>query len=163
MSDIENKEIIEEEYKTIAQVKKEKKEKKLLNPEVSKIRSENMKKAIAQKKKNFEDKNKLKLIEYNISELINNNEESDDEKIEDKPKNKNNKKEEQNIKVEDKNNDNYKNMLDTINNTILNINKKVEKLYIMKKNKPIKQQPIYKENNQNNDLLTAIKNKMLNN
>jgi hypothetical protein len=53
-----------------------------------------MKKAIAQKKKNFEDKNKLKLIEYNISELINNNEESDDEKIEDKPKNKNNKKEE---------------------------------------------------------------------
>jgi hypothetical protein len=38
-------------------------------------------------------------------------------------------------------------MLDTINNTILNINKKVEKLYIMKKNKPIKQQPIYKENN----------------
>lgn len=166
MSDLENENGIEE-IKTIAQIKQEKKDKKkIINPEVSKVRSENMKKAIAQKKKNFEDKNKLKLIEYNISDLINNNESTDDEKEEIKVIKKENK-----IEVkEDKNNDNYKNMLDTINNTILNINKKVEKLYIMKKSKPIKQpQPVYinKENNNNsgstNDLLNAIKNKMLNN
>lgn len=158
MSDLENE---NEEIKTIAQIKQEKKDKKKIDPEVSKIRAENMKKALQKKKQNFEDKNKLKLIEYNISELINNNESDDDEKEEKKII-----KKEKTINV-DKINDDYKNMLDTINNTISNINKKVEKLYIMKKSKPIKQpQPVYinKENNSSsNDLLNAIKNKMLNN
>lgn len=157
MSDIEN----EEEIKNIATLKIEKKKLKQLNPEVSKIRSENMKKALEQKKKNFENKNNLKKIEYNISDLINTNVSSDEEIIEKKDKKKNN-----TIKNEEINNENYKNLLDTLNNTITNINKKVEKLYIMKKNKPKLNQPIYVNkdtNNNSNDLLNAIKNKMLNN
>jgi hypothetical protein len=59
--------------------------------------------------------------------------------------------------------------MDNIMNNINNINKKVEKLYIMKKNKPPKPLPqpipIYTKNNNSSsdDLLNAIKNKMLNN
>ena len=59
----------------------------------------------------------------------------------------------------------YKILMDSINN----INKKVEKLYIMKKNKPVKQaaqpMPVYvnSKNEKSDDLLNAIRNKMLNN
>lgn len=151
----------EEEVKNIAQIKQEKKELKKINPEVSKIRSENMKKALAKKKENFEHKNKLKKIEYNISDLINNNESSDEEIIEVKKN-----KKDIPVKIQEQTNE-YKILMDNIMNNINNINKKVEKLYIMKKNKPPKQTPvqipIYKNNNSSEDLLTAIKNKMLNN
>lgn len=150
----------EEPVKNIAQVKQEKKELKKVNPEVSKIRSENMKKALAKKKENFENKNKLKVVEYNISDLLNNNESSEDEIVETKHK----KKIEPTI---DTLNNEYKTVMDSIMNNMNSIQKRVEKLYIMKKNKPPKQTPVqiplYRNNNSSEDLLNAIKNKMLNN
>ncbi len=151
----------EEPVKNIAQVKQEKKElKKKVNPEVSKIRSENMKKALAKKKENFENKNKLKVVEYNISDLLNNNESSDEEIVEPKHKKK------IDPTIDNLNNE-YKNVIDSINNNINSIQRRVEKLYIMKKNKPPKQTPaqipLYRNNNSSEDLLNAIKNKMLNN
>ena len=150
----------EDQVKSIAQEKQEKKLKKQINPEVSKIRSENMKKALAKKKENFENKNKLKVVEYNISDLLNNNESSEEEIIEPKHK----KKIDTTI---DNLNGEYKNVIDSINNNINSIQRRVEKLYIMKKNKPPKQAPqqipLYRNNNSSDDLLNAIKNKMLNN
>ena len=152
----------EEPVKNIAQVKQDKKElKKKVNPEVSKIRSENMKKALAKKKENFENKNKLKVVEYNISDLLNNNESSDEEIVETKHKK----------KIEPTNidtlNNEYKTVMDSIMNNMNSIQKRVEKLYIMKKNKPAKIAPapipLYRNNNSSEDLLNAIKNKMLNN
>lgn len=156
----------EEPIKNIAQVKKDKKElKKKINPEVSKIRSENMKKALAKKKENFENKNKLKVVEYNISDLLNNNNESSDEEVVEVKKIKNN----QIQPTIDNLNNEYKTVLDSIMNNMNSIQKRVEKMYIMKKNKPPKplpqQIPIYTKNNNSSsdDLLNAIKNKMLNN
>lgn len=156
----------EEPVKNIAQVKKDKKElKKKINPEVSKIRSENMKKALAKKKENFENKNKLKVVEYNISDLLNNNNESSDEEVVEVKKIKNN----QIQPTIDNLNNEYKTVLDSIMNNMNSIQKRVEKMYIMKKNKPPKplpqQIPIYTKNNNSSsdDLLNAIKNKMLNN
>lgn len=150
----------EEIVKNIAQVKQDKKELKKINPEVSKIRSENMKKALAKKKENFENKNKLKVVEYNITDLLNNNESSEDEIVETKHK----KKIEPTI---DTLNNEYKTVMDNIMNNMNSIQKRVEKLYIMKKNKPPKQIPsqipLYRNNNSSEDLLNAIKNKMLNN
>lgn len=156
------------EVKSIADIKKEKKLKKQLAPEVLETRKNNMKKAIQARKDKYEEKNKLKLIEYNINDLINNN---DDSSIEDNEKkeilkksiNKNNDKQENPINNNIVNND-YKVLLDHITN----INKKVEKLYIMKKNKPIKQSqplPVYvnTKSDKSDDLLNAIRNKMLNN
>ena len=105
----------EEPVKNIAQVKQDKKElKKKVNPEVSKIRSENMKKALAKKKENFENKNKLKVVEYNISDLLNNNESSDEEIVEPKHKKKTE-------PVIDNLNNEYKNVIDSINNNINSI------------------------------------------
>lgn len=153
----------EEPVKNIAQVKQDKKElKKKVNPEVSKIRSLNMQKALAKKKENFENKNKLKVVEYNISDLLNNNESSEDEIVETKHK----KKIEPTIDTLTLNNE-YKTVIDSIMNNMNSIQKRVEKLYIMKKNKPLKQTPaqipLYRNNNSSEDLLNAIKNKMLNN
>jgi hypothetical protein len=106
----------EEPVKNIAQVKQDKKElKKKVNPEVSKIRSENMKKALAKKKENFENKNKLKVVEYNISDLLNNNNESSEEEIVE-PKHK--KKIDPTI---DNLNNEYKTVIDSINNNINSI------------------------------------------
>lgn len=104
----------EEPVKNIAQVKQEKKELKKVNPEVSKIRSENMKKALAKKKENFENKNKLKVVEYNISDLLNNNESSDEEIVETKHK----KKIEPTI---DTLNNEYKTVMDSIMNNMNSI------------------------------------------
>jgi hypothetical protein len=106
----------EEPVKNIAQVKQDKKElKKKVNPEVSKIRSENMKKALAKKKENFENKNKLKVVEYNISDLLNNNESSDEEIVETKHKK----------KIEPTNidtlNNEYKTVMDSIMNNMNSI------------------------------------------
>jgi hypothetical protein len=162
------------EVKSIAEVKKEKKLKKQLAPEALKNRQDNMKKALEAKKAKFDEKNKLKLVEYNISDLINNNDSSSDEseKIL-KLKKLKNRREETPEKENIKNNiitsgasaSDYKLLMDSINN----INKKVEKLYIMKKNKPVKQStqpmPVYvnTKNEKSDDLLNAIRNKMLNN
>lgn len=152
---------VEEEIKNIAQIKQEKKElKKQIDPKLSKIRSENMKKALQKKKENFENKNKLKVIEYNISDLINNNESSEEENIVPIKKNKIKELSPDNNKLSQE----YKNVMDNIMNNINTIQKRVEKLYIMKKNKPPKQTNNFKNNNNSSDdLLNAIKNKMLNN
>jgi hypothetical protein len=157
------------EVKSIAEVKKEKKLKKQLAPEALKNRQDNMKKALEAKKSQFEERNKLKLVEYNISSLINENQSSSDESEKNiklkKPKIKRDETpEKENIKINAGASANdYKLLMDSINN----INKKVEKLYIMKKNKPVKQSalPVYvnSKNDKSDDLLNAIRNKMLNN
>lgn len=158
------------EPKSIANIKTEKKLKKVLSPEALLVRQNNAKKAREAREANVESKNKLKLVEYNISNLINGNDISSDEEIE--PIKKSSKVKSQNVFEEDKKkesvinnhdiNNDYKVLLDHITN----INKKVEKLYIMKKNKPIKQtMPVYvntKGEGNSNDLLSAIRNKMLN-
>ena len=164
--------------KSILQEKTDNKIKKKINPQVAKIRSENMKKALAKKKENYEAKNKLKVIEYNISDLINNNDlSSDEEIIEPKKKDKKIKElspqkkiiEPELINEHQKSFNNNKllmdNLMDNIMSNINNINKKVEKLYIMKKNKPPKQTQVFTKNNNgsSDDLLNAIRNKMLNN
>jgi len=152
------------EVKSIAEVKKEKKLKKQLAPEALKNRQDNMKKALEAKKAKYEEKNKLKLVEYNINDLINNHNSSSEEEKEKKPKIKRDKTPEKPIVSSASAND-YKLLMDSINN----INKKVEKLYIMKKNKPVKQttqpMPVYvnSKNEKSDDLLNAIRNKMLNN
>ena len=154
------------EVKSIADIKKEKKLKKQLAPEALKNRQDNMRKALEAKKAKFEEKNKLKLVEYNISSLINDNQSSSDESEKKlslkKLKNKRELTPNKETNTDTISND-YKLLMDSINN----INKKVEKLYIMKKNKPVKQQtmPIYvnTKNEKSDDLLNAIRNKMLNN
>jgi hypothetical protein len=114
------------EVKSIAEVKKEKKLKKQLAPEALKNRQDNMKKALEAKKAKYEEKNKLKLVEYNINDLINNHNSSSEEEKEKKPKIKRDKTPEKPIVSSASAND-YKLLMDSINN----INKKVEKLYIM--------------------------------
>lgn len=158
-----------DELKNIDMIKKEKKLKKALSPEVIEIRRNNLKKARDVKDELVKKKNKIKLIEHNISKFVNNNIDSDSDS--DNIINlKNKKKNEKVVITPDKhinndNNNDYKLLMDSINN----INKKVEKLYIMKKNKPTKQQvqpmPVYvnTKNEKSNDLLEAIRNKMLNN
>jgi len=152
-----------DELKNIDMIKKEKKLKKALSPEVIEIRRNNLKKARDVKDDLVKNKNKIKLLEHNISNYVNYNDSDSDEKTIINLKKK---------KIIDKdiitpekqtNNNDYKILMDSI----YNINKKVEKLYIMKKNKPIKQQvqpmPVYVKNDKSNDLLEAIRNKMLNN
>ena len=178
--------INDNEYKSINQIKEHKKkikEKKPLEQHVIEIRKNNMLKALEKRKENYEKRNKLKVIEHNISELINHHNSSDDgepdEIIIQKPIKKlitpspspspiinevNN-----DYKKEKENNNDYKQIIDLMNNTISNINKKVEKLYTLKKHKQPKQiQQTLQNSNSNNrsstdNLLEAIKNKMLNN
>ena len=154
-----------DELKNIDMIKKEKKLKKALSPEVIEIRRNNLKKARDVKDDLVKNKNKIKLLEHNISNFVNYNDSDSDENTIINLKKK---------KIIDKdiitpekqtNNNDYKILMDSI----YNINKKVEKLYIMKKNKPVKQptqpMPVYvnTKNDKSDDLLNAIRNKMLNN
>ena len=120
----------------------------------------------------YKNKKKTELLNSNIEELLNN----DVLLTEDEPKTiikeKTKKKDDNNdkeiseiklIKTENKNNDNIYN--DLINK-LDNINKKVDKMYYIKKNKPPKQQtPIIIDNSallsKQNNLLEMMKNKML--
>ncbi len=151
-----------EELKTIENIKKDKKIKKELPQEVIEVRRKNAEKAREARDKKVNDKNKIKVLERNITSLINNNDSDDDDSdIEIRPK-KEKKKEEVIEKRDEVKENEYRLLLDHITN----INKKVEKLYIMKKNKPnkVQQQPIIiNSKNEKEDLLTAFRNKMLNN
>ena len=183
--------INDNEFKSINQIKEHKKklkEKKPLEQHVIEIRKNNMLKALEKRKENYEKRNKLKVIEHNISELINHHNSSDDGEPDDiiipkttqKPIKKlpttspvtkisNEINDDVIYKKEKENNNDYKQMMDLMNNTITNINKKVEKLYTLKKYKQPKQmqQPLQNSNSNNrsstDNLLEAIKNKMLNN
>ena len=156
-----------EDIKNIKDIKNEKKLKKQLSPEALLVRQQNAQKARAARDAKVEQKNKVKLIESNISNLINQNISDDDEYEYVKPS-----KLTKEIKIEEAKqsatnsnipNDDYRLLLDHLTN----INKKVEKLYTMKKykNKDIKTvpQPVYINNKStSDDLLAAIRNKMLN-
>lgn len=147
---------------TVAQIK-DKKNKNKLSKEVLDKRSQNMQKALIKRKELLEEKKKIQnnveLIKNNLHQLIN---DSDEEDI------KENKKIEVVQKVD--NNNDY----NELKNMILNINKKVEKMYILKKNKVknninnIPVQPVIIENNKKNNnpvstnLLNEMRNKMLN-
>jgi len=154
------------EVKSIAEIKNNKKLKKLLSPEALVSKQNNIKKALEAKAQKFEDRKKLKLVENNISNLINNDISSSEDDEHFKINLKKEKKKKNDITPEKNNNNNdYKLLMDHITN----INKKVEKLYIMKKNKPLKTPqpsvPVYvnTKNDKSDDLLNAIRNKMLNN
>jgi hypothetical protein len=162
----------DDEIKTIQQIKKDKKQRKELSPTSKEKRRLNMMKALSVRQSIYKNKKKTDLLNSNIEELLNN----DVLLTEDEPKTiikeKTKKKEDNNdkeisevklIKTENKNNDNIYN--DLINK-LDNINKKVDKMYYIKKNKPPKQQtPIIIDNNaalsKQNNLLEMIKNKML--
>jgi len=162
----------DDEIKTIQQIKKEKKQRKELSPTTKEKRKLNMYKALEKRKELYENKKRTELLNSNIEDILKN----DVLLTEDEPKpiikEKNKKKdvdndeeisEVKNIKTVNKNNDNIYN--DLINK-IENINKKVDKIYYLKKNKPPKQQtPIIIDNNaalsKQNNLLEMIKNKML--
>jgi len=162
----------DDEIKTIQQIKKEKKQRKELSPTSKEKRRLNMMKALSVRQSIYKNKKKTDLLNSNIEELLNN----DVLLTEDEPKTiikeKTKKKDDNNdkeiseiklIKTENKNNDNIYN--DLINK-LDNINKKVDKMYYIKKNKPPKQQtPIIIDNNaalsKQNNLLEMIKNKML--
>lgn len=155
----------DDEIKTIQTIKKEKKEKikRELSPQSKEKRRANMFKALEQRRKIYENKKKTDLLNNNIQDLLNNhNIEDSEEKPKPIVKEKIIK---QDITPEKKiiKNDNIYNELIM---KLENINKKVDKMYYLKKNKPLKQQtPIIIDNNaalsKQNNLLEMIKNKML--
>ena len=162
----------DDEIKTIQQIKKDKKQRKELSPTSKEKRRINMMKAQSVRQNIYKNKKKTELLNSNIEELLNN----DVLLTEDEPKTiikeKTKKKDDNNdkeisevklIKTENKNNDNIYN--DLINK-LDNINKKVDKMYYIKKNKQPKQQtPIIIDNSallsKQNNLLEMMKNKML--
>lgn len=162
----------DDEIKTIQQIKKEKKQKKELSPTSKEKRKINMMKALQKRKELYENKKRTELLNSNIEDLLNNDilltEDEPKQIIKEKNKKKdvdndNEQSEVKNIKTINKNNDNVYNELI---NKIENINKKVDKMYYLKKNKQPKQQtPIIIDNNaalsKQNNLLEMIKNKML--
>lgn len=113
----------------------------------------NIQKAISARKKKFEEKKKSNIIEKTVNDIIN------ESSIESDLSYKWEKKEKKKDKSIDYNNNNneIKNIYEQLNN----INKKVEKLYIMKKNKNQKPIIIENKNNKNKDeILNAIRTKM---
>lgn len=147
------------EIKTLSQIRKDKKEKKPLTEEATEKRRQNMYKALEARKSKYEnkqkEKNNINLIHNNIASLLKDDSESENEKKSYKSYKTN---------ITDKkvvNND------DELKTMISKINSRVEKLYIMKKNKPPKQQLqpqpiIISDNHKNMSVLDSIRNKMLN-
>jgi len=68
-----------DELKNIDMIKKDKKLKKALSPEVIEIRRNNLKKARDVKDDLVKNKNKIKLLEHNISNFVNYNDSDSDE------------------------------------------------------------------------------------
>jgi len=143
------------EIKTIDEIKKQKKQSKLSEDTINK-RKQNMLKAQQVRKEKYEEKKKEKnnidLINNNIHSLLNNSE-SDSEKS---------------VKTNKTNKIKDKPLEDDLKLMINKINNRVEKLYIMKKNKPPKTQPqaaqpiIISDNQKSLSILDSIRNKMLN-
>lgn len=173
MSDIEDDKLM-----TINDIKKMKKEKKVLSQETKEKRAENMKKALEGRKKKYEERKKIKEVENNLKDLLIDNEKENNKLDDDilnelntklKPQLKKDKVviENEVIKVED-------HKINNNNNDILEIvklmNKRLDKLYTMKKmklNQPKKEiQPIIIDNkssdNKQISLLESIKNRMIN-
>lgn len=166
MSDIEDEQLM-----TLNDIKKMKKEKKQLSQETKDKRSANMAKAVAARKAKYEERQRLKVVENNLKDLLNDNDieknKLDDDIISElntklKPQLKKDKVEE--VKVIDNNNNNE--LLDMVKI----MNKRLDKLYTMKKmkiNQPKKEiQPIIIDNNKSENkqlsLLESIRNKMIN-
>lgn len=176
----------DEDIKSIKEIKENKKKIKL-SEETKITRSNNLQKARDQRKLNTTNNKTITNVENELKSLFNPNKHKDvylkdiininnsdiDDEEEKKPliiK--------KNILPEKNNNDFNDDKLNKIYeklNQIDNINKRVEKLYIMKKNKPSKNnQPIIinnehkkEENNKivdkNQDLINSLKNRMFNN
>lgn len=121
-----------ENFETINDIKIKKKE---LSEKAKLSRQTNIKKAIETKKQYKIQRDGKKDLEKKIKNIFNSdNEEEDDKKnILDLEKFKDNVKQNKNIKIEE--NDEYKNNLKNMMSQIENINKRVEKLYLIKKNK----------------------------
>ena len=126
----------------------------------------NIQKAIAAKKKKYEDRKNLNKIESTIDDIIKSDSDSkswSEESIKHahRAEHSYNKKSKvvPHAKIERSYTPDIKALMEQMNN----INKKVEKLYIMKKNKQPK--PIFVENNKSwnkDEVLNAIRNRMLN-
>ena len=148
-----------EEEKTIIQLKKEKKEKKPLTEEAKLVRAENIKKAQLARQKQYEERLKMKKVENNIKNIF--VEDDDTIIIPDKPKFK-----PESAKIEEPKNGGSKDP--DLFNMIDKMNKRIEKLYTMKKMKlqtpksvqPV--QPIIIDDTKKNNLLESIKAKMYN-
>lgn len=179
----------DEDIQSIKEIKEIKKKNKLTD-ETKKTRANNLQKAREQHKINASQNKNIIKVENELKSLFNNNKKDVylkdliiNSDIEDEEENKHldNKKNnlpEKTIIKENKNNDYNDDKLNKIYeklNQIDNINKRVEKLYMMKKSKPVKNnQPIIinnehkkEENNKsidkNQDLINSLKNRMFNN
>jgi hypothetical protein len=172
MSDIE-----EDNLMTINDIKKMKKEKKQLSQETKEKRSANMKIAQKRRQEIFKERKNLKLIETNLKDLILDDPKEDIKDNKDIIDELNDKLKPQLKKVIDEknnNNSNNNNSNNNSNNDILEIvkimNKRLDKLYTMKKmklNQPKKEiQPIIIDNktseNKSTSLLESIRNRMIN-
>jgi hypothetical protein len=172
MSDIE-----EDNLMTINDIKKMKKEKKQLSQETKEKRSANMKIAQKRRQEIFKERQNLKLIETNLKDLILDDPKEDIKDNKDIIDELNDKLKPQLKKVIDEknnNNSNNNNSNNNSNNDILEIvkimNKRLDKLYTMKKmklNQPKKEiQPIIIDNktseNKSTSLLESIRNRMIN-
>ena len=142
------------------------KQRKPLSEEAIKKRKENILKALSKKRELYENRQKAKeninKISENINEIININHDDNSSSSEEEIKPKKTRKQETNINP-------YENELKLMLNKI---NDRVEKLYILKKNKKQQIQPqpqpqpqpiIIEKNTKSNDLLESIRNKLLNN
>ena len=156
-----------ENFETINDIKNKKKQ---ISEKAKLSRQNNIKKALEQKKKNKEQRSNKKDLEKKIKTIFNSEDEEEDKKniLElDKLK------EVKNIKIEE--NDDYKNNLKNMMLQIDNINKRVEKLYLIKKNKKYNNNNLKEEIKKDNkkdidlniekqkmDLLQMMKMKMYN-
>jgi len=171
MSDIEDEQLM-----TINDIKKMKKEKKVLSQETKDKRAANMKKALDARAAKYQERKKLKEVENNLKDLLIDNDKENNKLDDDilnelntklKPQlKKENKVEEQEIKGSgQKINDNNE-----LVEMVKLMNKRLDKLYTMKKmklNQPKKEiQPIIIDNNKSENkqlsLLESIRNKMIN-
>jgi len=165
MSDIEDEQLM-----TINDIKKMKKEKKVLSQETKEKRAENMRKALEGRKKKYEERKKIKEVENNLKDLLIDNE-KENNKLDDDILNELNTKLKPQLK-KDINDTNIN--TNTNNNELVEMvklmNKRLDKLYTMKKmklNQPKKEiQPIIIDNNKSENkqlsLLESIRNKMIN-
>jgi hypothetical protein len=138
-----------------------------LSEETRLKRKANMLKALEKKRSNYlsklENKKKIENLGNNITELLNNNNDENSSSSEEEIKQ--NKSKRNKTKDIDNENENFKIMLNKMND-------RIEKLYIMKKSKKqqVIQQPqqiqqpiIIEKNTKSNELLESIRNKLLNN
>jgi len=167
----------EDNYLTLHDIKKNKKQKKELNPEVKQKRADNMRLALEARRKKYQERQQMKLVESNLKDLliedpkddIKDNKDVIDE-LNDKLKPQLKKDKDKDIKIDNYNTNTNTN---TNNNELIemvkHMNKRLDKLYTLKKmkiNQPKKEiQPIIIDNNKNEkslSLLESIRNKMIN-